>query len=60
MTISKVTLRSKLDIKGRLLEQVMEFNYLGVNITISGNLAKEIITQAQKAARMVGCLKDLV
>ena len=37
-----------------------EFNYLGVNITCSRNLVKEIKTQAQKAARMTGCLNDLV
>ena len=30
----------------------MEFNYLGVNITSSGNLVKEIKTQAQKSARV--------
>jgi len=29
----------------------MEFNYLGVNITSSGNLVKEIKTQAQKATK---------
>ena len=43
-----------------MVEQVMEFNYLGVNITSSGNLVKEIKTQAQKAARVAGCLHDLV
>jgi hypothetical protein len=35
----------------------MEFNYLDVNIASSGN---QIKTQAQKAARMAGCLNDLV
>ena len=38
----------------------MKFNHLGVNITSSGNLAKGIKTQAQKAARVAGCLNDLV
>jgi hypothetical protein len=33
----------------------MEFKYLGVNITSSGNLVK-----AQRAARVAGCLNDLV
>ena len=37
----------------------MEFNYLGVNISSSGNLVKEIKTQPQKAARVAGCLNDL-
>ena len=40
----------KIDVK--MIGQVMEFNYLGVNITSSGNLVKEIKTQAQKAARV--------
>ena len=38
----------------------MEFNYLGVNITSSGNLAKEIKTQTRKAATVAGCVKDLI
>ena len=36
----------------------MEFNYLGVNITSLGNLAKEIKIQAQKAASVAVCLND--
>ena len=43
-----------------MIEKVMEFNYLGVKITSSGNLVKEIKTQAQKAARVAGCLNDFV
>ena len=39
MTISKEPLRCKLEIDGRMVEQVMEFNYLGVNISSSANLA---------------------
>ena len=35
-------------------------NYLDVNITSSGNLVKEIETQAQKATRVIVCLNDLV
>ena len=38
----------------------MECNYLGVNITISENLAKEIKTQTKKSARVAGCLNDPV
>ena len=38
----------------------MEFNYLGVNISSSGNLVKEIKTQGQKAARVASGLNDLV
>ena len=38
----------------------MEFNYLGVNITSSENLEREIMTQTPKAARVVDWLNDLV
>ena len=33
---------------------------MGVNITSSGNLVKEIKNQDQKAARVANCLNDLV
>ena len=52
MTISKEPLRCKLEIDGRMVTHVMEFNYLGVNITSSGNLVEEIKTQAQKSGRV--------
>ena len=60
MTISKEPIRWKLEIDGMVVEQDMEFNYLNVNTTSSGNLVKVIKTQAQKAAKMVDCLDDLV
>ena len=34
--------------------EVMEFNFLGVKITSSGNLVREIKTRVQKAARVAG------
>ena len=48
MTIGKEPLRCKLEIDGRMVEKVLEFNYLGVNITSSRNLARGIKTQAKK------------
>ena len=60
MTVSKEPKRCKLEIDERIVEQVMEFNHLGVNITSSENLAKEIKTQAQKAARVADFLNDLI
>jgi hypothetical protein len=45
MTISKEPIHCKLGIDGRIVKQVMEFNYLVVNIITSGNLEKEIETQ---------------
>ena len=49
-----------MEIDGTMVEQVMEFNYLDVNIVSLGNLAKEIKTQAQKAAGVTGCLNNLL
>ena len=49
MTISKEPLRCKLEIDGTIVEKVMEFNNLGVNIGSSENLVKEIKPQDQKA-----------
>ena len=42
MAIGKEPLRWKLEIDGRMVEQVMKFNYLGVNITSSGNMVREL------------------
>ena len=58
MNISKEPIHCWLEIDGMIVEQVMEFNYLSINIASSGNLVKEIKTQAQKAAKVAGCLND--
>ena len=45
-----------MEIDGKMVERVMVFNYLGVNITSSGNLIKEIkpkLKQARQAAWMI-------
>ena len=47
ITISKDPIRCKLEIHGKMVEQVMEFNYLGVNITSSGNLVKELKSKSK-------------
>jgi hypothetical protein len=44
MTISKEPICCKLEINSRMVERIMEFIYLGVNITSSGNLVKQIKT----------------
>ena len=41
-----------------MVEQVIAYNCLVVN-TCSGNLVKGFKTQAQKAAKVTGCLNDL-
>ena len=59
MTISKERIAYKLEIDDRMAEQVMEVKYLGVSITSSRNLVKNIITQAQKATREAVCFNVL-
>ena len=43
-----------------MVDQVMECNYLRVNIICLGNLKKEIKIQTQKAVKVAGSLNDLV
>ena len=44
----------------KMVKQVLEFTYMGTDIASSENLVKKIKTQAQKAARVTGCLNDLI
>ena len=60
LTISKQPLRCKLAVYGKPIEQVMEFDYLGVKITSSKDLTSEVTNQANKAARIAGCLRDVI
>ena len=41
--------------KCRMVVQVAEFNFQGVNIPSSGNLVEKIKVKAQKATRVAGC-----
>lgn len=45
MTISKQSITCKLDIYNKVIEQTMEFNYLGTYITSDEQLNKEAGTQ---------------
>ena len=51
MTVSKEPISCKLEIDGKMVEQNMEFNYLDVDLTSSGNMVKEITTQVHKATK---------
>ena len=60
LTIAKQPLRCKLAVYQRPIEQVMEINYLGVKITSYKDLTSEVSTQANKAACVAGCLRDVI
>lgn len=60
LTISREPLRCKLAVYGEPIEQVMQFNYLGARITSSKDLTAEVRAQANKAARISGCLRQVI
>lgn len=51
MTIIRDPLRCKLKIKGAVIEEINDFNYLGALITSNRRLQSEAKSQPQKAAR---------
>ena len=60
MVISKEPIRCKLEVEGHIIEQVMKFKYLGFEISSYGNTLLEVREQTLKAARISGCLRDVV
>lgn len=60
MVVSREPVRCKLEMNGAIIEQVMSFNYLGVEITSDRNLGAEVLKQTNKAIRIAGCLRDTI
>ena len=60
LTISKELLRCKLQIYNTIIEQVLSFNYLGVQITSFRDLNTEVRHQAIKASKISGCLNETI
>lgn len=60
LVISKEPIRCKLEIDSKIVEQVNHFKYLGAEITNHGNLPLEVREQTMKAARISGCLREIV
>lgn len=60
LTISKEPLRCKLQLYDKVIEQVMSFTYLGIQITSHQDLETEVKTQSIKALRISGCLNNAV
>jgi hypothetical protein len=56
LTFSKQPLRNKLEVQVK----VMNFKYLGVEVTSDGSLQSGANHQAYEAARLSGCLNDTV
>lgn len=60
MTISINPIRCKLEIDGKIIEQVNKFNYLGTLLTSNGTTEEELKSQVDKACRIAGCLNDMI
>lgn len=60
MVISKNPIRCKLVVDGTVVEQVMQFKYLGALITSVKDLGTEVRSQTIKATRVAGCLNEMV
>lgn len=60
LTISKEPLRCKLQLYDQIIEQVLSFTYLGIQITSYQDLSDEVRHQTIKASRISGYLNDTV
>ncbi|XP_072158040.1 uncharacterized protein [Bemisia tabaci] len=60
MVVSRNPIRCKLEVDGKMIEQVMEFKYLGALLTSAKDVGTEVQDQALKAARVAGCLNEMV
>lgn len=60
LTISKTPLRCKLQLYDEIVEQVMSFTYLGIQVTSHQDLEAEVKHQAIKASKISGCLNNAI
>lgn len=58
MVISKEPVRCKLEVEGKIIQQVMSFKYLGIDISSDRNTYKEVQHQSIKGAQVSGFLRD--
>ncbi|XP_050459519.1 uncharacterized protein LOC126855693 [Cataglyphis hispanica] len=60
LVIAKKPIRCKLAVNDEIIEQVLSFKYLGVEIFSNQDRKKEVQGQIDKAARISGCLKEII
>ena len=60
LTISRNHTKCEVELRGTSIEQVPKFNYLGAEISALRDLKQEVRIQAKKAARISGCLYNLI
>jgi hypothetical protein len=52
ITLSNEALRHNLEIKNKIIEQIMNYRYTGAEIPCSGTLQMKVTRQASKVTRM--------
>jgi hypothetical protein len=60
LIISGHNIKCEVKLRHTSIEQVPKFNYLGVEISAKRDLKQEVRMQATKAARISGCLYNLI
>lgn len=60
MVIAREPHRCKIVIDDKIIEQVMEINYLGIIISAYGDLRSTVKNQVNKSARIAGALKSII
>ncbi|XP_057662518.1 uncharacterized protein LOC130897602 [Diorhabda carinulata] len=60
MTIASFTIRCKLVVKDNPIEQVMQFRYMGIDISSTHDPVKDLRSHINKASALSGCLRDIV
>jgi hypothetical protein len=60
LKISRNYTKCEIELRGTSTEQVPKLNYLGAEISAERDFKQEVRTQAMKAARISGCLYNLI
>jgi hypothetical protein len=60
LIISRNNIKCEVKLRETIIEQVSKFNYLGAEISAKRDLKQEVRTQAMRAARISGCLYNLM
>jgi hypothetical protein len=60
LVISRNNIKCEVKLRDTVIEQVPKFNYLGAEISAKRDLKQGVRTQASRAARISGCLYNLI
>jgi hypothetical protein len=60
LVISRKNIKCEVKLRDTVIEHVPKFNYLGAEISAKRDLKQQVRTQATRAARISGCLYNLI